>query len=89
MDASSDSPDTVAIFLPQVVLLVDATISLHRLVVGPIRLTTIAHVFNYRVSVLRHGVKSATQVGCSRRAAERILEDVGINMDSERDAQLI
>ena len=61
----------------------DATSSLHpffmhRLDIGPIRLTTIAHAFNYRVAVLRDGVKSAARVGCSRRAAERFLEDVGI-----------
>ena len=61
----------------------DATISLHpffihRLDVGPLRLTTIAHAFNYRVAVLRDGVKSASRVGLSRRAAERILEDIGI-----------
>ena len=43
-----------------------------------IHLTTIAHAFNYRVAVLRDGVKSAALVGRSRRAAERILEDVGI-----------
>ena len=83
MDVSSDSPGTMVIFLPQKVLLVDATISLHplfmhRLDVGPIRLTTIAHAFNYRVAVLRDGVKSAAWVGSSRRAADRILEDVGI-----------
>ena len=83
MDVSSDTPGTVVIFLPQEVLLVDATISLHpffmhRLDVGPIRLTTIVHAFNYRVAVLRDGVKSAARVGRSRRAAERILEDVDI-----------
>ena len=61
----------------------DATISLHpffmhRLDVGPICLKTIAHAFNYRVAVLRDGVKLAARVGRSRRAAERILEDIGI-----------
>ena len=50
----------------------------HRLDVDPIRLTTIAHVFNYRVTVLRDGVKSAAQVGRSRRVAVRILKDIGI-----------
>ena len=83
MDISSDSPGAVVIFLPQEVLLVDTTISLdpffmHRLDVGPIRLTTIGHVFHYRVAVLSDGVKSAARVGHSQRAAERILEDVGI-----------
>ena len=61
----------------------DATSSLHplfmhRLDVGPIRLTTIAHVFNYQVAVLRDGVKSATRVGHSRGATERFLEYDGI-----------
>ena len=83
MDVSSGSPGTVVTFLPQEVLLVDSTISLHpffmhRLDVGPIRLTTIAHEFNYRVTVLRDGVKSAAWVGHSQRVAERILEDIGI-----------
>ena len=83
MDISSDSPSTVAIILPQEVFLVDATSSLHpffmhRLDVGPIHLTTISHAFNYRVAVLRNGVKSATRVGRSRRATEQFLEDGGI-----------
>ena len=75
MGVSSRTHGSVVTFLPQEVLLVDATISLHpffmhRLNVGPIRLTTIAHVFNYRVTVLRDGVTSATRVGRSRRAAD-------------------
>ena len=45
-------------------------------VLGPIRLTTIAHAFNYRVTVLQDGVKSVARVGHSRRAAERILENI-------------
>ena len=73
MDVSSGSSGSAVTFLPQEVLLVDATISLHPffmhwLDVGPIRLTTIAHAFNYRVAVLRDGVKSAARVGRSRRA---------------------
>ena len=51
---------------------------MHQLDVDPIRLMTIAHAFNYRVAVLRNGVKSAVRVGHSRRAAEKILEDIGI-----------
>ena len=81
MDVSSGTHDSVVMFLLQEVLLVDATISLHpffmhRLDVGPIRLTPIANAFNYRVTVLRDGVKSAAWVGRSRRAVERILEDI-------------
>ena len=83
MDVSSGACDSVVMFLPQEVLLVDTTISLHpflvhRLDVGPIRLTTIAHAFNYRVTVLRDGVQSAARVGRSRRAAGQILEDIGL-----------
>ena len=64
------------------VLLVDATSNLHpyfthRLDAGPNRLTTIAHAFNYRVPVLRDGVRSAVRVGRSRRAEGRILYDTG------------
>ena len=86
MDASCNSPGTVVIILPQEVFLVDATVSLHpffmhRLDVSPIRHTTIAHAFNYRVAVLRDGVKSAAQVGRSRKVAERFLEDAGIPWD--------
>ena len=33
---------------------------------------------NYRVTVLRDGVKSTARVGRSQRAAERILEDIGL-----------
>ena len=70
-------------FLPQEGLLVDSTHSLHpffvhQLDVGPIRLTSVAHAFNYRMAVLRDGVRSATRVGHSRRAAGRFLEDAGI-----------
>ena len=83
MDVSSGSPGSEVTFIPQEVLLVDATVSLHPLFmnwldVGPIHLTTIAHAFNYRVAVLRDGFKSAAWVGRSGRAAERMLEDIGI-----------
>ena len=70
-------------FLPQEVLLVDTSnrlhpFFLHRLDVGPLCHTSIAHAFNYRVAVLRDGVKSAAQVSCSRKEAGRILEDIGL-----------
>ena len=35
---------------------------------GPIRLMTIAHAFNYRMAVLRNGVKSAVRVARARKA---------------------
>ena len=76
MDVSSAAVSSAVVSFPQRVLLVDATSNLHpffthRLDAGPIRLTTIAHAFNYRVAVLRDGVRSATRVGCSRRAQGR------------------
>ena len=37
---------------------------------------TIVHAFNYRVAVLRDGVKSAIRVGRSHKAEGRILTDV-------------
>ena len=74
---------SAVVSFPQKVLLVDATSNLHpfcihRLDAGPIRLTTIAHAFNYRVAVLRDGVRSATRVGHSHRAEGRILEDTDV-----------
>ena len=42
--------------------------SVHKLDAGPVRLMTIAHAFNYRMAVLRDGVKSAVRVGRSRKA---------------------
>ena len=51
----------------------------HKLDAGPIRLVTIAHAFNYRVAVLRYGVKSATRVRSSRKAEGRILNDTDIS----------
>ena len=56
IDVSSGTRGSIATFLPQEVLLVGTTNSLHpffvhRLDVGPIRLTSIAHAFNYRVAV--------------------------------------
>ena len=40
---------------------------------------TIAHAFNYRVAVLRDGVKSAIRVGRSHEAEGRILIDMDIS----------
>ena len=39
----------------------------HKMDSGPVRLMTIAHAFNYRMAVLRDGVRSAVRVGRSRR----------------------
>ena len=46
---------------------------------GPVRLMTIAHAFNYRVAVLRDGVRSAIRVGRSRKAEKCFLTDVNIS----------
>ena len=83
VDVSSGNWDSMDTFLPQEVFLVDTTNSLHPffvhcLDVGPLRLTSIAHAFNYRVAVLRDGVKSVARVGRSRRAAGRILQYIGL-----------
>ena len=60
VDVSSGNRDSVDTFLMHEVLLADVTSSLHpffvhRLDVGPIRFTSIAHAFNYCVAVLRDG----------------------------------
>ena len=39
----------------------------HKLDSGPVRLMTITHAFNYRVAVLRDGVRSAIRIGRSRK----------------------
>ena len=40
----------------------------HKSDAGPVRLMTIAHAFNYRMAVLRDGVKSAVRVTRARKA---------------------
>ena len=52
---------------------------IHKMDSGPVRLTTIAHAFNYRVAVLRDGVRSAVRVGRSRKAETCFLKDVNIS----------
>ena len=52
---------------------------MHKLDAGSIWLMTIAHAFNYRVAVLRDGVKSAIRVGRSRKADGQILADTDIS----------
>ena len=41
---------------------------IHKMDSGPVRLMTIAHAFNYRVAVLRDGVRSAVRVRRSQKA---------------------
>ena len=83
MNLSSLARSRVVAFLPQEARDIDDDHVLHlffhhRLDVGPIRLTSIAHAFNYRIVVLRHGAKLAARVGRSQRAARQILDDVDI-----------
>ena len=51
---------------------------LHKLDADPIRLMTITHAFNYRMAVLRDGVKSAAWVGRSRKVEGRFLMDTDL-----------
>ena len=52
--------------------------SVHKSDAGPVRLMTIAHAFNYRMAVLRDGVKSAIHVGRFRKAEGCFLSDSDI-----------
>ena len=52
---------------------------IHKMDSGPVRLMTIAHAFNYRVAVLRDGVRLAVRVGRSRKAETCFLKDVNIS----------
>ena len=51
----------------------------HKMDSGPVRLMTIAHAFNYRVAVLRDGVRSALRVGRSRKAKKCFLTNGNIS----------
>ena len=83
MNLSSLARSRVVAFLPQEARDIDNDHVLHpffhhRLDVGPIRLTSIAPAFNYRIAVLRDGAKLAARVGHSQGAARQILDDVDI-----------
>ena len=63
---------------------VDVSCALHPLFVhtldaGHVRLVTIAHAFNYRMAVLRDGVRSAIRVGRSRKAEGRFLTNTDLS----------
>ena len=84
MDVSSAALSSAVVTFPHRVVSVYVTSNLHpffihRLDAGPIRLAMIAHAFNYRVAVLRDGVRSAAHVGRSGKAEGRILEDTDIS----------
>ena len=51
----------------------------HKMDSGPVRLMTIAHAFNYRLAVLRDGVRSALRVGRSRKAEKCFLTNGNIS----------
>ena len=53
--------------------------SVHKLDAGPIRLVTIAHAFNYRMAVMRDGVKSAIRDGRSHKAEGWFLTDTDLS----------
>ena len=84
MDVSSAPLDPAVVPFSHSVLWVDVLCDLHpffahKLDSGPVRLMTIAHPFNYRVTVLRDGVKSAIRVGRSHTAERRFLTDTNIS----------
>ena len=84
MDVLSASLSSAVVPFSQTVLRVDVSCDLHpffvhKLDAGPIWLATIAHAFNYRVAVLRDGVKSAIRVGRSRKVEGQILTDTDIS----------
>ena len=84
MGVSSDSMPSAGIFFAATMLRIDgALFSLHKLDAGPVRLMPIAHAFNYRVAVLRDGVKSAVRVGRSRKAEGRFLTDTDLSWDQQ------
>ena len=71
MNLSSLARSRVVAFLPQEARYIDDDHVLHlffhhQLDVGPIRLTSIAQTFNYRIAVLRDGAKLAARVGRPR-----------------------
>ena len=84
MDVSLTSRTSAVVPFSSTVIRVDVScalhpLSVHKLDAGPIRLVTIAHVFNYRVAVLRDGVKSAIRVGRSRKAEGWFLTDTDLS----------
>ena len=84
MDGTSAPRSSAVIPFSHSVLHVDVSCALHPFFVhkldsGPIRLMTITHAFNYRVTVLRDGVKSAIRVGRSRNAEGRFLTEPNIS----------
>ena len=48
----------------------------HKSDAGPVRLMTIAHVFNYRMAVLQNGIKSAVRVARARKVCFLLNSDI-------------
>ena len=84
MDVSSSSVASAGIPFSASILRIEGScvlhpFMLHKLDAGPIRLMTIAHAFNYRMAVLRDGVRSPVRIGHSRKAEGRFLTDMDIS----------
>ena len=84
MDVSLTSRTSAVVPFSSTVIRVDVSCGLypffeHKLDAGPIRLVTIAHAFNYRVAVLRDGVKSAIRVGRSRKAEGPLMTNTDLS----------
>ena len=67
MDVSSSSVALAGIPFSASIFRIDRScvlhpFTLHKLDAGPIQLMTIAHAFNYRMAVLRDGVRSAVRI---------------------------
>ena len=93
MGVSSSSVYSVGIPFSASILRIDGScvlhpFSLHKLDAGPIQLMTIAHAFNYRMAVLRDGVKLAARVRRSRKAEVRFLTDTDLSWGHQVAAML-
>ena len=84
MGVSSGSVFSVGLPFSASMLRIDGSCVLHpftthKLDAGPIRLLTISHAFNYRMAVLRDGVKSAVRIGRWPEAEGCFLMDMDIS----------
>ena len=84
MNVSSALLDSAVVPFSHTVLQVDVSCDLHpffehKMDSGYVRQMTIAHAFNYRVGVLRDGIKSAIRVGRSHKAEGRFLTETNIS----------
>ena len=56
---------------------------MNRFDAGPVRLASIAHAFNYRVAVLRDGIKQATRTARSKKVKRSFLDDVSLTLGQQ------